>query len=137
MAKKTQAAGDTRQKLIDDAKAKGAAAAEALDAAKQEFGAAETDPARAEAQAKINAATEQLGRYEAVLEGLLKPAAPAASRAKDAGDDEDGPDRRDFIVGGNGTVRHDGRDYAEGETISLTKTEFEQLMPLGVLAGAA
>lgn len=133
MAKKTQAAGDTRQKLIEDAKAKVAEAAEALDAAKKEFAAAETDPARAEAQVKINAASEQAERFSGALDALLKAEKPAAGADHEA----DGPTTRDFIVGGNGTIRHNGRDFDEGETIALTKPEFEQLAPLGVLAGEA
>ncbi len=38
---------------------------------------------------------------------------------------------------GNGVIRHNGRDYAEGDTIALTKPEWEQLAPLKVLAGEA
>ena len=137
MAKKTQAAGDTRQKLIDDAKAKVAEVSGALDAAKAEFKAADSDVARADAQSKINAATEQLARFEAVLEALLKEPGAGGGSAGDGGEDDDGPSLRDFIVGGNGTIRHNGRDYAEGDTIGLTKTEFDQVAPLGVLAGRA
>ena len=138
MAKKTQAAGDTRQMLIDDAKAKVAEVSGALDAAKAEFKAADSDVARADAQVKINAATEQLARFEAVLDALLKaPEAGGGNAGSDGGEDDDAPSLRDFIVGGNGTIRHNGRDYAEGETISLTKTEYDPLAPLGVLAGRA
>ncbi|MBN9243384.1 MAG: hypothetical protein J0I98_11375 [Mesorhizobium sp.] len=131
MAKKTQGTGDTRQKLIDDAKAKFAAAEEALDAAQQEFAAADNSDGKAAAQVKINAATAERDRLAAVIDALLKD--PGASGA----DDEDGPTTRDFIVGGNGVIRHNGRDYAEGDTIALTKPEWEQLAPLKVLAGEA
>lgn len=120
----------TRDKLIEDAQAKIKAAADALEAARADFEAAETAEDKAAAQTRIDAAGEDIKRYEKALEALLNP--KKASEAA-ADDDDSAPTKRDFIVAS--PIKLDGEDYEEGDTISLDKATYDQLHPLGVIAG--
>jgi len=132
MAKqKTTTSATSRDKLIEDAQAKVKAGAEAIEAARAEFKAAETAEDKAAAQTRIDAAGEDIKRYEKALEALLNP----KKTGENDSDDKPAPEQRDFIIAS--PVKLDGKEYEEGDTITLDKVTFEQLQPLGVIAGPA
>ncbi len=133
MAKqKIQTSGDDREKLIESAKSGIETATESLEKAGAEFKAASTAEEKAAAQTKIDAAGELIKRHEKALEALMNP---KGADERNTGDDKSAERKRDFIVAS--PIKLDGRGYEEGDTISLDKPTFDQLYPLGVIAGQA
>ena len=116
-----------REKLIGDARAKIEAAAEKLKAAKIAFDAVEEGKDRTNEQAAINAASEELVRYEKALEALVAKEDPSQGAADgEAGTDGIGlSGTLPFIC--RGAIRHDGVDYKEGDVIELHRKAAEQL----------
>ena len=116
-----------REKLIGDARAKFEAAAEKLKAAQIAFEAVEEGKDRTNEQAAINAAAEELERYEKALEALVAKENPSQGAADgEAGADGFGlSGTLSFIC--RGAIRHSGVDYKEGDVIELDRKAAEQL----------
>lgn len=119
---------NTRELLIGDAQAKIAAATEKLKAAQIAFDAVEEGQERTKEQAAINAAAEELDRYEKVLEALVANENPSQGEL----DGETGASaiglsgKLPFIC--RAAIKHDGVTYKEGDPIEL---DFDAAMALG------